>query len=88
MMSRSEKGTGSLYQAKDKTWVYHFSEEGKLYSRAHIKPTNVEKYMNTITADELGEPLNKLKCRDWRADFLSGEDEKMQEYFVYFKFFR
>ena len=54
MMARNEKGTGSLYQAKDKTWVYHFSEEGKLYGRVHVKPTIGEKYLNTITADELG----------------------------------
>ncbi len=53
MMARNEKGTGSLYQAKDKTWVYYFNEERKLYGRAHVKPMIGEKYMNTITADEL-----------------------------------
>ena len=126
MMARNEKGTGSLYQAKDKTWVYQFNEDGKrktrrfkkkaearlfieslnkaslldaaktfgtagskagvitvgdwfdrwletyakpsvklstycsyeLYIRAHIKPVIGEKYMNTITADELQEFFN------------------------------
>ncbi len=128
MMSRNEKGSGSLYQAKDKTWVYQYNEDGKrrarrfkkkaearlfieslnkanailisradsgpsptktagvitvgdwfdrwletyakpsvklstycsyeLYIRAHIKPMIGEKYMNTITADELQEFFN------------------------------
>ncbi len=57
-MARSERGTGSLYQAKDKTWVYQSNENSKQYIRAHIKPVIGEKYMNTITADELPEFFN------------------------------
>ena len=29
--------------------------------------------------------VNRSKYADWRADFLPAEDEKAQEYFVYFK---
>jgi len=33
------------------------------------------------------EPLIKSKCVDERADFLSGEGKKSQEYWMYFKVF-
>ena len=28
-MARREKGEGTLYQAKDKSWVYQYSVDGK-----------------------------------------------------------
>lgn len=32
-MARREKGEGSLYQAKGKTWVYQYTQDGKRKAR-------------------------------------------------------
>ena len=121
-MARREKGEGSLYQAKDKTWVYQYTQDGKrktkrfqrkadarayidslqtaasrqavtgvaqetvtvgewmdrwlekyarptvklstycsyeLYIRAHIKPQIGNKYLNTLTSEELQDFFNE-----------------------------
>ena len=48
-MARREKGAGSLYQAKDKTWIYQYSVEGKRKTKRFQRKADAREFINSLT---------------------------------------
>lgn len=55
-MARREKGEGSLYQAKDKSWVYQYSVDGKRKTKRFRRKTDAKAFMAALGAghEEVG----------------------------------
>ena len=49
-MARREKGEGSLYQAKDKTWVYQYTQDGKRKTRRFQRKADARAYIDSLQA--------------------------------------
>lgn len=47
-MERREKGAGSLYQTKDKTWVYQFSVDGKRKTKRFQHKADAKAFINSL----------------------------------------
>ena len=58
-MSRNEKGTGSLYQAKDKTWVYQYNEDGKRRTRRFKKKAEQISFLSSRPLRPLPHQMHK-----------------------------
>lgn len=51
-MARREKGEGSLYQAKDKTWVYQFSVDGRRKTKRFRRKADAKAFIEALTAGQ------------------------------------
>ena len=51
-MARREKGEGSLYQAKDKSWVYQYSVDGKRKTKRFRRKADAKAFMTALSADQ------------------------------------
>lgn len=49
-MARREKGEGSLYQSKDKTWVYQYMTDGKRKMKRFQKKADARAYIESLHA--------------------------------------
>ena len=49
-MAGREKGEGSLYQAKDKTWVYQYTQDGKRKTRRFQRKADARAYIDSLQA--------------------------------------
>ena len=49
-MARREKGEGSLYQAKDKTWVYQYTQDGKRKTKRFQRKADARAYIDSLQA--------------------------------------
>ena len=49
-MTRRERGEGSLYQAKDKSWVYQYNVDGKRKTKRFRRKANAKAFMEALTA--------------------------------------
>ena len=47
-MARREKGSGSLYQTKDKTWVYQYSVDGKRKTKRFPKKADARAFIDSL----------------------------------------
>lgn len=45
-MAKSTRGSGSLYQIKDKTWVYQYMEEGKRRTKRFDRKSDAQAFIN------------------------------------------
>ncbi len=51
-MARREKGEGSLYQAKDKTWVYQYSVDGKRKTKRFRRKADAKAFMAALAVGQ------------------------------------
>ena len=51
-MARREKGEGSLYQAKDKSWVFQYSVDGKRKTKRFRRKADAKAFMAALTAGQ------------------------------------
>lgn len=59
-MANRERGEGSLYQAKDKSWVYQYSVEGKRKTKRFRRKADAKAFMealNTVQVETVAEML-------------------------------
>ena len=49
---KREKGTGSLYQAKDKSWVYQYQEGGKRKTKRFPRKADAKVFMEALAAQK------------------------------------
>jgi len=49
-MTRRERGEGSLYQAKDKSWVYQYNVDGKRKTKRFRRKADAKAFMEALTA--------------------------------------
>lgn len=52
-MARRERGEGSLYQAKDKTWVYQYNVDGKRKTKRFRRKSDAKAFMDALSAGQL-----------------------------------
>ena len=45
-MAKATRGSGSLYQTKDKTWVYQYMEEGKRRTKRFDRKSDAQAFIN------------------------------------------
>ena len=60
-MANRERGEGSLYQAKDKSWVYQYSVEGKRKTKRFRRKADAKAFMealNTVQVETVAEMLS------------------------------
>ena len=60
-MARREKGEGSLYQAKDKSWVYQYQMDGKRKTKRFQRKSDAKAFMealNTVQVETVAEMLS------------------------------
>lgn len=53
-MARRERGEGSLYQAKDKTWVYQYNVDGKRKTKRFRRKSDAKAFMDALSAGQPG----------------------------------
>lgn len=63
-MARREKGAGSLYQAKDKTWVYQFSVDGKRKTKRFQHKSDAKAFINSLSAAATQEEKNGSSAKE------------------------
>ena len=51
-MARREKGEGSLYQAKDKSWVFQYSVDGKRKTKRFRRKADAKAFMAALTVGQ------------------------------------
>ena len=49
-MARRTKGEGTLYQAKDKSWVYQYKVDGQRKTKRFQRKADAKAYMEALTA--------------------------------------
>lgn len=54
-MARRGKGEGSLYQAKDKTWIYQYMEDGKRKTKRFRKKSDANLFIRQLAAEDAAE---------------------------------
>ena len=76
-MARREKGEGSLYQSKDKTWVYQYMMDGKRKTKRFQKKADASAYIESLHAAaaaerETGRPAQNtvLTVGEWMDRWL------------------
>ena len=57
-MARRAKGEGSLYQARDKSWVYQYSEDGARKTKRFRKKSDAKLFIRSLTVEESPEKAN------------------------------
>ena len=45
-MAKATRGSGSLYQTKDKTWAYQYMEEGKRRTKRFDRKSDAQAFIN------------------------------------------
>ncbi len=77
-MARREKGEGSLYQAKDKTWVYQYSVDGKRKTKRFRRKADAKAFMAALAVGQEQTEISVEKPSDQtavcRADHGGGVD--------------
>ena len=66
-MARREKGGGSLYQTKDKSWVYQYSVDGKRKTRRFRRKADAKAFMEALTAGQRQTGVEKLSVAPQKA---------------------
>jgi len=51
-MARREKGEGSLYQAKDKSWVYQYSVDGNRKTKRFRRKSDAKALIEALAAGQ------------------------------------
>ena len=51
-MARREKGEGSLYQAKDKSWVYQYQMDGKRKTKRFQRKSDAKAFIDSMNTAE------------------------------------
>ena len=51
-MARRAKGEGSLYQARDKSWVYQYSEDGARKTKRYRKKSDAKLFIRSLAAEK------------------------------------
>lgn len=51
-IARREKGEGTLYQAKDKSWVYQYSVDGKRKTKRFRRKTDAKAFMAALATGQ------------------------------------
>ena len=54
-MARRGKGEGSLYQAKDKTWIYQYMEDGKRKTKRFRRKSDANLFIRQLAAEDAAE---------------------------------
>ena len=49
-MPRRSKGEGTLYQAKDKSWVYQYRVDGQRKTKRFQRKSDAKAFINALTA--------------------------------------
>ena len=49
-MARRAKGEGTLYQAKDKSWIYQYKVDGQRKTKRFQKKADARAYIEALTA--------------------------------------
>lgn len=57
-MARRAKGEGSLYQARDKSWVYQYNEDGARKTKRFRKKSDAKLFIRSLAAEEAPEKSN------------------------------
>ena len=74
-MARREKGEGSLYQTKGKTWVYQYKQDGKRKTKRFQRKADAKAYIDSIQAAAIeqtasGAAQEPLTIGDWMDRWL------------------
>ena len=74
-MARREKGEGSLYQTKDKTWVYQYKQDGKRKTKRFQRKADAKAYIDSIQAAAIEQTASSaaqepLTIGDWMDRWL------------------
>ena len=56
-MTRREKGVGSLYQAKDKSWVYQYTVDGKRKTKRFRRKADARAFMDSLHTAAAVQPV-------------------------------
>lgn len=67
-MARRERGEGSLYQAKDKSWVYQYSVDGKRKTKRFRRKSDAKAFMDALTAGQVGNVIDLLSNTAQKAE--------------------
>ena len=67
-MARREKGEGSLYQAKDKSWVYQYNVDGKRKTKRFRRKTDAKAFMAALGAGQNEISIEKPAAGPQRAE--------------------
>ena len=67
-MARREKGEGTLYQAKDKSWVYQYSVDGKRKTKRFRRKTDAKAFMAALTTGQTEISVEKLSIVPQQAE--------------------
>ena len=76
-MAKATRGSGSLYQTKDKTWVYQYMEEGKRRTKRFDRKSDAQafinargKYLATSPTTGSGNSGPPITVGDWMDQWL------------------
>lgn len=67
-MARREKGEGSLYQVKDKSWVYQYSVDGKRKTKRFRRKADAKAFMDALSAGQTVPSIEKISARPQKAE--------------------
>ena len=70
-MARREKGEGSLYQSKDKSWVYQYSDNGKRKTKRFRRKADAKAFMEALTAGRPETGVETLSVGPQKAEPLT-----------------
>ena len=74
-MARRQKGEGSLYQSKDKTWVYQYNLDGKRKTKRFQRKADARAFMDSLQVAAsmqavMGVPQEALTVGEWMDRWL------------------
>ena len=59
-MAKRERGEGSLYQAKDKTWIYQYSVDGKRKTKRFRRKADAKAFMDALGSVQVENVIEAL----------------------------
>lgn len=67
-MARREKGEGTLYQAKDKGWVYQYSVDGRRRTKRFRRKADAKAFMEALSAGPIVPSVEKSSTGPQQAE--------------------
>lgn len=67
-MARREKGEGTLYQAKDKSWVYQYSVDGRRRTKRFRRKADAKAFMEALSAGSIAPSVEKSSTGPQQAE--------------------
>lgn len=67
-MARREKGEGTLYQAKDKSWVYQYSVDGRRRTKRFRRKADAKAFMEALSAGPIVPSVEKSSTGPQQAE--------------------